>query len=134
MAQWTYRKVPYPGLPQLDPYIDWVLGPGRHLYFSDSSKPGWIPVVLRLDGVKPKDFADGIDFIDPSDKPNWRKMVLVVPLFLERNEEGYVPALVTEPFFEELATNPKLRVRVPELRLSAPLPDNSLPPLSPSGT
>jgi hypothetical protein len=134
MVAWTYVRLLYPGIPQLDPYVEWALGPGRNIYFPDSDRPGWIPVVLRLAGIKPREFAEGGDFIDPSDKPNWRRMVMVAPLFLERNEEGYGPALVTEPFFKVLETNGKLRELVPELRLSASLPDDSFPPLRPSGS
>lgn len=126
--EWTKGSPAYPGIPDFDPYAEWVLGPGRPYYFGAEGPRPWIPLLLLLDGVTPAEFADGADFVAESDKPTWRLMVRVPELALARNLEGYCPVLVKEVFFQELATNTKLRKRVTDFQLAEPLPADSFPP------
>lgn len=129
--EWTTESPLYPGLPDLDPYAEWTLGPGRQFFFAASGPPPWLPVLLQLEGVTPREFAEGKDFVDDPDK--WRSMVSVPQLARDRNELRFCPALVKETFFNELATNTKLRKLVLDVQVSEPLHPASVPPPGQSG-
>ncbi|MGL1102683.1 hypothetical protein ACSTLM_00545, partial [Vibrio parahaemolyticus] len=76
------------------------LGPGRAHYFLPGRQAYWIPVLLRLEGIKPRDFAAGTGFISSSFLSDWRKSLRIPQLYLKREDaNGYVSALASEKFF-----------------------------------
>ena len=73
--EWTKGSPAYPGIPDFDPYGEWVLGPGRPYYFGAEGTLPWIPVLLLLDGVTPSEFADGADLVAESGQAHPQSMV-----------------------------------------------------------
>jgi hypothetical protein len=97
------RKFKHTGI---EPDIEWNLGPGSVDFYPYGEAQNWIPVLLWLDGISPRDFADGKALFDQGDAISlWRTSVRVPRLYTETPQfEGFqfITALVTKQFFELL--------------------------------
>lgn len=127
-VEWNTVEARYPAVSRLDPYVEWSLGPGRPHYFLPGRQAYWVPILLRLEGIKPRDFADGTDFIGSTFVADWRKSLRIAQPYLKREEaNGYVSALASEKFFEAMQANPKVRELARRVALGLPLTQDSLP-------
>jgi len=76
------RKFKHTGI---EPNIEWNLGPGRVDFYPYGEAQNWIPVLLWLDGISPRDFADGKALFDQGDAISlWRSSVRVPRLYTKR--------------------------------------------------
>jgi hypothetical protein len=88
----------YAAIDGVDPYIDWVLGAGRPYYFLPERKTDWMPVLIRLDDIDVRAFAEGSFLTRKTDAVRWVDVVKVFPVHhdLPQGEEAqtYCAALL----------------------------------------
>lgn len=116
----------YAAMPGIDPYIDWVLGPGRPYYFRPGRQSDWLYVLIRLTKISARDFASGEGFTDGTNNNRWRTAIHVPLLFIEDPDDDgsrdqTVPALVREDFFALLKSLKRVRQSVLRVSLSLPM-------------
>lgn len=128
---WTKRVAKY-SLAGIDPAVDWAIGesaPGRAYYYPSGEKPDWHPVVLVLNKVTVRDFAEGDPFIPVEGRADWKDR-LRIPDFYINPPAGLdslkvCSAMVKEKFFDEVLKLIPEYVR--RVELSLPLRARSLP-------
>jgi hypothetical protein len=116
----------YARIPGIDPYIDWVLGPGKPYYFRPGRQDDWLYVLIRLTKISARDFAQGEGFTTGADNARWRTAVHIPLLFIEDSTDDGTrdltcPALVREDFFVMLRASARIRQNVVGVSLSLPL-------------
>jgi hypothetical protein len=127
-----------PRLVGIEPCVDWNLGPGRVDFFPRGEPQEWIPVLLRLKDISPRDFANGSKmFNDDGLIAQWRASVRVSPLYTELlpglnpgfEKLEYITAHVKEIFFQILRdeTANILGKFVDRVTISPPLSPRSFP-------
>jgi hypothetical protein len=127
----------------VDPYIDWVLGPGRPHFFLPGRQDRWFPVMVRLKGITVRAFQDGEGFIPEEDRKDWADAVRVfsddlgepvgrddstfcsamlrVDYERGKKKDGDAPTRVKVPFFEVLQGNLRARSHVTGVSVGLPL-------------
>jgi len=136
-SEWTTREAAYAEIMALCPFIDWALGAGSAGFFPADqqqldAQDQRLPVMLRLKGMLPAEFASGRAFFsDSAGQARWRRLVHVPALYTEGDMKGRTrivcTAMVTRWFFEELTRNRALRAAVIRVTLGLPLRNESLP-------
>jgi hypothetical protein len=125
-------KTPDPVADQ-DPYFDWALGAGRSNFFLPGRQAKWMPVLVKLAGATPRDFADG-SFFDKDTESDlldlWIASVNVPEIYTEGpagdEKDAYCMAMVTEKF-RELLNIDKVGIKVAMVELGLPLDAEQLP-------
>lgn len=135
--EWTKREAAYAEIMALCPFIDWALGAGSAGFFPADqqlldAQDQRLPVMLRLKGMLPAEFASGRAFFpDSAGQERWRRRVRVPALYAEGDMKGRTrivcTAMVTRWFFEELVRNRALRAAVIRVTIGLPLRNESLP-------
>ena len=70
------------GLMGIDPYIDWVLGPGRRHYFRPGRQQERFAVLVHLTKTSARDFARGMGFMDVGEpQSRWQSAIKVLRSF-----------------------------------------------------
>ena len=138
-SEWTTRAPAYAEIMALCPFIDWALGAGSAGFFPADqqaldAQEQRLPVMLRLKGMLPAEFASGRAFFsDSAGQRRWQQRVRVPALYTESNMKGRTrivcTAMVTRWFFEELTRNRALRAAVIRVTIGLPLRNESLPAL-----
>jgi hypothetical protein len=127
----------FASVPGVDPFVDWALGPGRKYFFLPGrSNQDRMPVVIKLSGIKAKDFAAGTQFDKESNRSElvalWKTSVQVSMLETEgpgaAELNSYCAPTVTEAFFHLLKEQASLREVIASVTLGLPLDSESLPP------
>jgi hypothetical protein len=116
----------YASMPGIDPYIDWVLGPGRRYHFRPGRQQDWLYVLLRLTGIAARDFARGQGFTNGTNNARWRTALHIPLLYIEDSRDDGArditcPALVREDFFVLLKSDARMRRNLVGVSLSRPL-------------
>jgi hypothetical protein len=131
-ARWIEAESSYVHIPGMDPYVEWAVGAGRAHFFKEGRQQRWLPVAIRLNGISPREFADGNQFVeDGQSLALWRASVRVSPLYTsaERSKgEIFCTAMVSQGFFEFMKRNGRLRDFVARVTVGLPLDRESLPP------
>jgi hypothetical protein len=131
-AEWVEAESSYAHIPGMDPYVEWALGAGRPHFFREGRQQRWLPIAVRLNGISPRDFADGNIFVeDGQSLALWRASVRVSPLYTEPErgaDEIFCTAMVSQGFFEFMKRNGRLREFVARVTIGLPLDAESLPP------
>ena len=131
------KQEDFASVPGVDPFVDWALGPGRKYFFLPGrSNQDRMPVVVKLNGIKVKDFATGAQFDKESNRSElvalWAKSVQVSMLETEgpgaAELNSYCAPTVTETFFHLLKQQASLRELVAGVTLGLPLDSELLPP------
>lgn len=131
------KQVDFASVPGVDPFVDWALGPGRKYFFLPGrSNQDRMPVVVRLSGIRVKDFAAGTQFDNESNRSElvavWKTSVQISVLETEgpggSDLNSYCAPTVTEPFFHLMKQHASLREVVASVTLGLPLDTESLPP------
>lgn len=123
----------YANMTGVDPYIDWVLGPGQTYHLRPGRPQDRLAVLVRVSGISARDFADGKGFADAgTQNARWKASVHVPLLYIEDSHddgkgERTLPALITTDFLEILQSPSRLRTFVVRVTLSQPLDSASLP-------
>jgi hypothetical protein len=125
-------KTPDPTV-DLDPYFDWALGAGRLNFFLPDRQGKWMPVLVKLAGATPRDFADGTFFDKDAESELldlWIASVNVPAIYTEGpagdEKDAYCMAMVTETF-RELLNIDKVGLKVATVELGLPLEAEQLP-------
>lgn len=128
-GEWGQAEPSYAHIPGMDPYVEWALGAGRPHFFMPGRQRRWIPILVRLNGISPDDFADGQQFVDDGQSlALWRASVRLSPIYRGRGvHEPYCTAMVTPGFFEFMKRSDKLRQSVTRVTIGLPLDAESLP-------
>jgi hypothetical protein len=128
----------------IDPYVFWVLEPGRRYFFLPGRhKKEWLPLLLRLrPNVTARSFATG-EHLREESREAWQRAIKVPDLFtrseIGANEGPYITALMAadREQFEGFDLRQALEDSVESITLSLPLDAESLPdpdePAKPEG-
>lgn len=122
----------YASMTGVDPYIDWVLGPGQTYHLRPGRQQDKLAVLVRVSGISARDFADGKGFADAATQnARWKTSVHVPLLYIEDSQddgkgERTLPALITPDFLEMLKSPSRLRRFIVRVTLSQPLDSASL--------
>jgi hypothetical protein len=131
-AEWVKVDSNYVHISGMDPYVEWALGAGRANFFLPGRQQRWLPVLVRLKGISPQEFANGQQFVeDGQSLALWRASVRVSALYTggERDDrETYCTAMVRPGFFEFVKRSDTLRDSVARITIGLPLDAESLPP------
>jgi hypothetical protein len=117
----------------VDPYIDWVLGPGQTYHLRPGRQQDRLAVLVRVSGISARDFSEGKGFADAgTQNARWKASIHVPLLYIEDSDddgkgERTLPALITPDFLEMLQSQARLRKVVVRVTLSQPLDSASLP-------
>src|SRR5690606_32480166 len=110
---------------------EWALDAGKGSFFPSGRQQRWLPVLVRLNGISPRDFADGQHFVDDGQSlAMWRASVRVSPLYIDDRHDRrqpYCTAMVRPGFFEFMKRSRKLRESVARITIGLPLDSESLP-------
>jgi hypothetical protein len=123
----------YSLIPGVDPYVDWALGAGRPHFFLAGRQQEWMPILVRLRGIRVEDFKTGNFFRDDeaTEREEWPDAVHVAPPWIDApaGADGatYCTAMVRQRFFEFLKRSEALRKVVSSVTLGLPLDSESLP-------
>jgi hypothetical protein len=106
-----------------DVYFHWALGAGQMDFFPCQRRDEWLPVLLRIRDVTPREFAEGL--------ASWTSSVHV-PAMYTRPVEGlqatkHCTALVKPNFLQLLKSDPRVRDRIARITLHPPLARASRP-------
>ena len=128
------------GTPGIDDNLEvpWALGAGRRYFFLPGRQDEWMPVLLRLNGISARDFADMLFIDDAEERRRWKDVVRVAPFYLEADAGAdaapYCTAMVREEFFRMLERDARIRKLVESVTIGPPLDSDSLPPVEDGGT
>jgi hypothetical protein len=116
-----------------DPYLDWALGVGRPNFFLPDRQQKWMPVLVKLAGATPAEFAKGSFLGSSGEDPTlalWAASVSVPDIYTEGlgadDPDSYCMAMVTEDFLQLLGHD-KVRATIESVELGLPLDEESLP-------
>jgi hypothetical protein len=117
----------------VDPYFRWALGVGKPNFFLPGRQQKWFPVVVKLTGATPRQFAQG--FFDKDKEPYlhslWGKTVRVPEAYTQGRSadepDSYCAAMVTENFQDVLLERPEVKEKIESVQLGLPLDKESLP-------
>jgi hypothetical protein len=143
MADPTNDKGDIKALIGIDPYVPWVMGPGRRYFFLPGRQPPGeerMPLLVRLKTGTAQEFANGAHLPDLA-KDDWRNSVSVSPLFTRspagRDAAPYLVAMVRASYLSTIvsdeALQTSLRDTVENITPGLPLDAASLPPPGDSG-
>lgn len=131
--RWRQADPVYSQLPNVDPRIEWALGPGRNQFFRPGRQDRWMPVLVELQGTTVREFARGERFFDDARSLTWwQESIRTSPLYLdpddeeEAAEQAHFSAMVRQAFFEFLKRNERLNNAVASITLGLPLDEESL--------
>ncbi len=127
----------------IDPYVFWILGPGKHYFFLPGRGKQWLPLLIRLkekdsfgNRITAKSFAEG-EHLSERRRQAWQDAIQVPTLFTESrigaNEGPYVTALMSvdyigKDFVEDPDLRAEIRGAVESVSPSRPLDAAALPP------
>lgn len=134
---WTTTPKNYSRLLGVDPAIDWALrnesAPGRRYFFVPGDATDWFPVVILLNkgcNVSVRDFWEGIPFIDPKKRKEWKETLRISQFFLDAPQGldalKVFSAMVNQAFLDELINLKLVPGIVARIELSLPLRARSL--------
>jgi len=143
MADPTGDEPDIKALIGIDPYIPWILGPGRPYFFLPGRQsPGQerMPLLVRLKKGTASEFANGDNLPDFA-KTDWRNSVSVSSLFTSsvagRDAAPYLVAMVRADYLFTIFADSTLQTSLKEIVESVtpglPLDAASLPPPSDGG-
>lgn len=143
MADPTRDEPEIKALTGIDPYIPWVMGPGRPYFFLPGRQsPGQerMPMLVRLKKGTASDFATGANLPDLA-KNDWQNSVSVSPLFTSsvagRDADPYLVAMVKANYLFTIFSDSTLQASLGDIVESVtpglPLDATSLPPPGDSG-
>lgn len=122
-----HRRAPRDQAAGIDPYLDWVFGPGRVNYVG-IGQDEWLPVLLELRGTTPAAFQEA-EFLDGEAKELWQESFRALRLYthppIGLESLPFCGAQVRVAFFKLLQL-PPVRKLVARLALGPPLPSYSL--------
>ena len=131
--RWRQADPVYSQLPNIDPRIEWALGPGRDHFFRPGRQDRWMPVLVELKDMTVREFARGERFFDDARSLAWwQESIRISPLYLEpeddedSKDETHFTAMVRQTFFEFLKRNEPLNNAVASITLGLPLDEESL--------
>jgi len=144
MADPTRDEPDIKALNGIDPYIPWIMGPGRPYFFLPGRQPSGeerMPMLVRLKKGTAQDFATGANLPDLA-KNDWRNSVSVSPLFTSsvagRDAAPYLVAMVKADYLFTIFSDSTLQASLGDIVESVtpglPLDATSLPPPGDSGT
>jgi hypothetical protein len=134
---------PPPDFEGLDPYASWSLGDGLPHFFPEGEAATIFPLLLELEGISAREFADGSGLFDErAALETWRASVFVPAAFLDpapeldhmRDSLKHVTAFVRGEFFDFLKdkANVRLRNALRSITLSRPISERSLGGMQPA--
>lgn len=143
MADPTRDEPDIKALNGIDPYIPWIMGPGRPYFFLPGRQPSGeerMPMLVRLKKGTAQDFATGANLPDLA-KNDWRNSVSVSPLFTSsvagRDAAPYLVAMVKADYLFTIFSDSTLQASLGDIVESVtpglPLDATSLPPPGDSG-
>ena len=143
MADPTRDEPEIKALIGIDPYIPWVMGPGRPYFFlpgRQSQGEERMPMLVRLKKGTALEFANGDNLPDLA-QSDWRHSVSVSPLFTSsvagRDAAPYLVAMVRADYLFTIFSDTTLQASLSEIVESVtpglPLDATSLPPPGDSG-
>ena len=129
-------KTPAPPI-DVDPYLEWALGPGRPNFFLPGRQDVWTPVLLRLTGITPAEFAEGVGLFPKTKgkshgQVEFKASVKVPDVYKTfplpaDHGDSYCMAMVRVDYFHHLVSETHvLDGKVVEIDLGLPLDKESL--------